>query len=221
MDWLRHSTQGVQMSRTSRAVVAHPLTPTGRSTVRFPAQPQPGVPAHSGAKPCGTTRTLVREIDSRPRHHFPTSLGSTVVTRFSATTDALTPTGPVRRPPWFPDSRHQNFRPFPLQPSAVLRQPRPLPRRWQHYFVRGSRRFARWLAKTADRIEFTLSQCVETLLRTGRSLPVALHPGVSPRCSYVQLLALQCRPSQGLAPCCSSAPERALGQSGGKSASVR
>ena len=40
------------------------------------------------------------------------------------------------------------------------------------------------------------------MLRTGCSLPVALHPGISPRRSYFQLLALQCRPDQGLSPCC-------------------
>ena len=61
-----------------------------------------------------------------------------------------------RRLPWFPDSRHQNFRPFRLQPSTVLHQPRPLPQRWQLYFVRASS-VARRLAKTADRIEFTLA----------------------------------------------------------------
>ncbi len=55
--------------------------------------PQPGLPAHSDAKPCGTIRTLSGAAGVQPRHHFPTSLRSTVVTRFSATTDALTPTG--------------------------------------------------------------------------------------------------------------------------------
>ena len=94
MDWLRHSTQGLRMSRTSRAVVPNALTPAGRSTVRFPAQAQPGFPARSDAQPCGTIRTFVSELGTRPQHHFPTSLGSTVITRFYATTDALTPAGP-------------------------------------------------------------------------------------------------------------------------------
>ena len=40
--------------------------------------------------------------------------------------------------PWFPDSRQSDFRPFCLQPSTVLHQPRPLPLRWQLYFVRAS-----------------------------------------------------------------------------------
>ena len=35
MDWLRLSTQGVRKRRTSRAVVANPLTPAGRSTVEL------------------------------------------------------------------------------------------------------------------------------------------------------------------------------------------
>ena len=160
MDWLRLSTQGVQKSRTSRAVVANPLTPTGRSTVKFPAQPQPGFPARSGAQPCGTTRTLLREIGSRPRHHFPTSLGSTVVTRFPATTDALTPTGPfvaasrgslihVTRTSDPSSSNHRRFsasRVHSLSAGSSISF--------------GLRLDARRLAKTADRIEFTVSACL-------------------------------------------------------------
>ena len=65
----------------------------------------------------------------------------------------------------------------------------------------GLRHCARRLARTADRIEFTLILYRESALRTGRSLPVALHPGLSPRCSYFQFLALQCQPGQGLSPC--------------------
>ena len=62
----------------------------------------------------------------------------------------------IHRPPWFPNSRHQNFPPFCLQPFAVFDQTRPLPLRWPHYFVRTSP-FASRLAKTAYRIEFTSS----------------------------------------------------------------
>ena len=110
-----------------------------------------------------------------------------------------------RRLPWCPDSRHQNFQPFHLQPSAVLHQPRPLPRRWQHYFVRASSLRSQTRQNRRPNRVHGVRLPGRTVLRTGRSLPVALHPGVSPRCSYVQLLALQCQPSQGLSPCRSSA----------------
>ena len=107
--------------------------------------------------------------------------------------------------PWFPDSRHQNFPPFCLQPSAVLGQTRSTPSTLAALFCSG---FAvRSLARQnrrPNRVHF-VRPFERTLLRTGGSLPVALHPGVSPRCSYFPLLALQCRPGQGLSPCCSGA----------------
>ena len=160
MDWLRHSTQGVRKSRTSRAVVAHPLTPTGRSTVRFPAQPQPGCPARSGAQPCGTTRTLVREVGSGPQHHFPTSLRSTVVTRFCATTDALTPAGPFSAA-----SRGSLIHVTGTSDHSISNHLRFSTSR-VHSLSAGSsilfglRLDARRLARTADRIEFTLPACL-------------------------------------------------------------
>jgi hypothetical protein len=58
-------------------------------------------------------------------------------------------------PPWFPDSRHQNFPPFCLQPSAVLDQTRSTALTLAALFVRASP-CGRRLARTADRIEFTL-----------------------------------------------------------------
>ena len=107
--------------------------------------------------------------------------------------------------PWFPDSRHQNFPPFCLQPSAVLDQTRSTPSTlaalWCSGFaVRSQARQNR----RPNRVHF-VRLYRRSVLRTGGSLPVALHPGLSPRCSYFQLLALQCRPGQGLPPCCSSA----------------
>ena len=210
MDWLRLSTPGVQRSRTSRAVVSDPLTLAGGPLSGAQHHFSPVCPVHSDAKPFGTIRTLVREVASRPLTPLscvPWLHGRYPLPSYYGRSD---PDRPFRRrQPWFPDSRHHDFQPFHLQPSTVLRQPRPLPLRWQLYFVRASS-FSSRLARTADRIEFTLSQCLGTLLRTGRSLPVALHPGVSPRCSYVQLLALQCRPGQGLSPCCLDALSGAL-----------
>ena len=116
------------------------------------------------------------------------------------------PGRPFRRHlPWFPDSRHQNLPPFCLQPSAVLDQTRSTPSALWALFCSG---FA--LAGTSSPAPSAESSSLcgsttATALRPGRSLPVALHPGIWPRCSYFQLLALQCRPGQGLSPCRSSA----------------
>ena len=111
-------------SRTSRAGFRPAHLSYRRSTVDRPRAFKPGIPAHPGEQPCGTTRTLLGCLLQICPHHVPTPLRSTVVTRFFATTRALTPTGPFRHRPWFPDSRHQNFPPFCLQPSAVLDQTR-------------------------------------------------------------------------------------------------
>ena len=59
MDWLRHSTQGFQKSRASRAGLRPAHLFCRRSTVRSASYPRPGFPVHPGAQPCGTTRTLV------------------------------------------------------------------------------------------------------------------------------------------------------------------
>ena len=90
------------------------------------------------------------------QHHVPTPLCSTVVTRFFATTRALTPTGPfatgrgslihVTRTSNHSISNHLRF-------SA---ERVPLPLRQQLYFVRTSPLLRR-LVRTADRIEFTVS----------------------------------------------------------------
>jgi hypothetical protein len=107
--------------------------------------------------------------------------------------------------PGFPDSRHQNFPPFCLQPSAVLDQTRSTASTLAALFRSGFALHSQARQnRRPNRVHF-LHPCGCNLLRTGGSLPVALHPGLSPRCSYFQLLALQCRPGQGLSPCCSSA----------------
>ena len=212
MDWLRHSTQGVQMSRTSRAVVANALTPTGRSTVRFPVQPQPGLPARSDAKPRGTIRTLISEFGTRPRHHFPTSLRSTVITRFVATTDALTPAGPfvaanrgslihVTGTSGHSISNHLRF-----STSRV------------HSLSAGS--------TIAFGLRLSLADSPEPPTESSSRCPPVWADGVTDwsfasRCSPpgdvapMQLrsaIGLQCRPSQGLSPCCSHALSDALEQ---------
>ena len=107
--------------------------------------------------------------------------------------------------PWFPDSRHQNFPPFCLQPSAVLDQTRSTPSTLAALFRSGfAVRSQARQNRRPNRVHFG-RPFGRSLLRTGGSLPVALHPGLLPRCSYFRLLALQCRPGQGLSPCCSSA----------------
>ena len=146
MDWLRHSTQGFRKSRTSRADLRPAHLILRRSTVESPSDLQPGVPEHPCAQPCGTTRTLVREDPARSRHHVPTPLGSTVVTRFIATTRALTPTGPLTT------SRGSLIHLTQTSDHSISNHLRsstrrdPLPLRWQHYVVRASpllRRLAR------------------------------------------------------------------------------
>ena len=116
-----------------------------------------------------------------------------------------------RHRPWFPDSRHSDFPAFHLQPSAVLDQTRSTPSTLAALFCSG---FALALAGSPEPPTESSSPGPTrgTLLRTARSLPVAFHPGVSPRRSYFQLLALQCRPGQGLPPCCLSALSGAPGR---------
>jgi hypothetical protein len=65
-----------------------------RSTVKTILESKGGFPLHPCAQPCGTTRTLLNWTPSHIPHHVPTPLRSTVVTRFFATTRALTPTDP-------------------------------------------------------------------------------------------------------------------------------
>ena len=58
-------------------------------------EPQPsGFPPHQREQPCGTTSALARWPRFGSQHCLPASLRSTIITRFFATTDALTPTGP-------------------------------------------------------------------------------------------------------------------------------
>ena len=109
------------------------------------------------------------------------------------------------RPPWFPASRHRNFLPFCLQPSAALDQTRSTASTLAALFCSGfALRSQARQNRRPYRVHF-VRPFGQPVLRTGSSLPVALHPGVLPRCSYFLLLALQCRPGQGLSPRCSSA----------------
>ena len=118
--------------------------------------------------------------------------------------------------PWFPDSRHQNFPPFCLQPSTVLDQTRSTPSTLAALFCSGFAVRSQARQNRRPNRVHSVRPYGRTPLRTGGSLPVALHPGISPRCSYFQLLALQCRPGQGLPPCCSSALSGARARPSGR-----
>jgi hypothetical protein len=108
-------------------------------------------------------------------------------------------------PPWFPDSSHQNFPPFCLQPSAVLDQTRSTASTLAALFCSGFALRSQARQNRRPNRVHSARRFSRAPLRTDGSLPVALHLGISPQCSYFQLLALQCRPGQGLSPCCSSA----------------
>ena len=138
MDWLRHSTQGFQKRRTSRVGLRPAHLFSRRSTVRSARNLKPGLPAHPGAQPCGTTRTLLRCSSHDAQHHVPVPLRSAVVTRFLATTRTLTPTGP------FATSRGSLIYVTWTAEHSLSNHLRcstrrvPLPQRWPHYFVRAA-----------------------------------------------------------------------------------
>src|SRR5205814_10685951 len=96
-------------------------------------------------------------------------------------------------------------RTFHLLSSAELHQPRSTPSALAALLCYGLRRYMAGSPVPPTESSSLCSLYRETLLRTARSFPVALHPGLLPRRSYFQLLALQCRPGQGLSPCRSSA----------------
>ena len=161
MDWLRLSTQGFRKSRTSRAGSRPAHLFRRRSTVESATNPKPGFPARPGAKPCGTTQTLLRCGSIVPQHHVPVLLRSTVLTRFPATTRTLTPTGPFAASrgslihvTW--TSRHSVSNHLRFSARRV-----PLPQRQQLYFVRASpfRSQARQ-NRRPNRVH--LSLCIET-----------------------------------------------------------
>jgi hypothetical protein len=161
------------------------------------------------ASPRGHSRWFAFPSFCPSHFHLPASLGSTVVTRFSATTDALTPSGRFfgrcrheRRltPAGLPDYGPRDFRPFRLQPSAccprIARMPAGIARR---------DRLRLSLADSpthADRIEFTaMTHAEPSMLRTGRSRSVALHPALLRR-SYGSIPHDSSPHRSGLLPLC-------------------
>src|SRR5258707_11639101 len=88
------------------------------------------------------------------------------------------PGRPFRRHlPWFPDSRHQNLPPFCLQPSAVLDQTRSTPSTLAALFCSGFAVRSQARQNRRPNRVHSVRPYGRTALRTGGSLPVALHPG--------------------------------------------
>ena len=137
MNWLRHSTQGFRRSRTSRVGLRPAHLDSRRSIVGSASVARLGLPSRPCAQPRGTTRTLAGWLTDAAQHHIPALLGSTIVTRFFATTRAPTPTGP------FATSRGSLIHVTRTSKHSVSNHLRtsasrdPLPLRWQHDFVLG------------------------------------------------------------------------------------
>jgi len=156
MGWLRHSLQGVRKQRTSRASLTAPLT-CCQAAHWPPSGPAPGdFPPHRRDQSFDTTSALVSWVRPAGDHHIPASLRSTVVTRFFARTNALTPTDPC-----LAVCRGSLIHVSLTSDHAVSNHPRcsysrvPLPQRCRLYCVRASPLPSR-LANTPGRIEFTL-----------------------------------------------------------------
>jgi len=149
--------------------------------------------------------------------HLPASLRSTVITRFVATTDALTPTR--QRRGLFAQRLYQHgwvsliiagrLPTIPSPTICVLSGDRPdvsgfcPPRQASSFPSR--------LAHSHRPNRVHVSLCVETLLRTGRSLPVALHAALLGR-SYRSIPHDSSPHRSGLPPLCLPAFSGALGR---------
>ena len=139
----------------------------------------------------------------RVQHYVPTPLCSTIITRFFATTRALTPTGPFNRQPWFPDSHHLNFQTFHLQSSADLRQSRSTSSALTALFCYGLRHC--YAGSPVPPTE-TSSRCslLGIIVTDCLFISSCSPPGVIAPAQLLSITGLQCRPRQGLSPCCSS-----------------
>ena len=185
MNWLRHSTQGFQKSRTSRARLRPAHLGCRRFTVGSIWASRPGGASGRTAlrhypDPCGMDTPQL----PTPRPYPPSLRGRYSLLRYYEGSD---PDRSFRRRPWFPDSRHSNFRAFHLQSSAGLPQSRSTPSALAALFCYGLRRGYAGSPVPPTESSSLCSLYRESLLRTARSFPVALHSGLSPRRSYFQL----------------------------------
>jgi len=209
MDWLRRRTKGTEIILSAAQALA-PLTVFAAVHSRVFIPPKAfSAPARSALRALRRLSLFVGWITPL---YLPTSLGSTIITRFLATTDALTPVdsfvaahrGSLLHATRTSDhsvSNHLRFSTsrFPLTP------------RWQHHFV-GASPFPSGLAKTADRIEFTLPSG-----HGGRCYGLVVHVqllstrGYSPDAvtfSYWPSVSAR----SGLSPLCSDTLAGALGR---------
>ena len=161
MDWLRRRTKGPEVV-LSAAQACAPLTGFPAAHCPAPVSPQAAL-RRTDAHSLAALRRLffIRSVSRMALLSYVPSLhGRYPLLRYYGRSD---PDGLFGcRPPWFPDSRHSDFRPFCLQPSAVSCQTRSTSSTLAalFFFVRASP-FARGLAETADRIEFTVDPCLE------------------------------------------------------------
>ena len=191
MDWLRHSTQGFgRVAPAAQACSpAHPAI-AGRSTVSSPSYPKPRC---SGAAKRKASRHYSAPCEMGfPRRPTPLPCppslhGRYPLLRYYEDSD---PDWPFPHQPWFPDLRHLNFQTFHLQPSAVLDQTRSTPSALAALFRSGFAVSVAGSPKPPTESSSPVS-VYRDVLRIARSVPVAFHPGVSPRRSYFQLLALK------------------------------
>jgi len=91
MNWLRHSTQGFQKSRTSRAGTRPAHLFIRRFTLGLPAASRQVLTLRPCEQPYGTTRTLLGWNPALAQDHVPAPLGSTPITallRYSGDSDS-------------------------------------------------------------------------------------------------------------------------------------
>ena len=197
------NTPAAQSLQTCSPSHGRPTADRRASTRRFATAPtRSALRPYVG--PCGMVSIRLPALPS----YVPSLHDHYSLQRYDGRSD---PGWPVRHQSWFPDSRRSNFRAFPLQSSADLHQPRATPFALAARLCCGLRRGYAGSPVPPTESRSLCSPCRESLLRTARSFPVALHSGVWPRGSYLPLLALQCRPGQGLSPCCSNALSGAHG----------
>ena len=126
MDWLRRQTKGTEIVRSAAQALA-PLTGFPAVHCLAPTSLKAAL-RRTSALSLSALRWLFgfRSVSRMALPSYVPSLhGHYSLLRYYGRSD---PSGLFGcRPPWFPDSRHLNFRPFCLQPSAVFCQTRSTP----------------------------------------------------------------------------------------------
>ena len=212
MGWLRSMFQDVRTEHASRAVLSNPLTQfTGGPLPAVKPKPSGSSP-HRREQPCGTTSVLARWSRFCSQHCLPTSLGSTIITRFFATTEALTPAGPsfiahrgslihVIRTSHHSVSNHLRFSTrrvhFLCAGRTILFG--------LHLLLAGSPKPP--TESSSHRPPMQADFVTDWWFTSSCSPPGDIAP-----MQLLSVTGLQCQPSQGLSPCCSNALSGALAQ---------